>query len=73
MHTSDVTGVDLHPTGKHVLTCSKDNSWALSDLATGETLGQVTDDDSSKGTSPTKSKRSAGATRWRHGCREGVL
>jgi WD40 repeat protein len=50
IHSSDVTGVDIHPTGKHVLTCSKDNSWALADLTTGATLGQVTDEDSSKGT-----------------------
>lgn len=38
LHTKDVVGVSVHPTEAFFVSASKDNSWGVSDLRTGENV-----------------------------------
>ncbi|XP_038059006.1 pre-mRNA-processing factor 19-like [Patiria miniata] len=43
-HNAPVTGLSLHATGDYLLSCSEDQHWAFSDIASGRVLTKVTDD-----------------------------
>ena len=43
-HNAPVTGLSLHATGDYLLSCSEDQYWAFSDIASGRVLTKVTDD-----------------------------
>lgn len=48
-HTSDVCNASVHPSGQFFLSASLDKTWCFSDINTGRTLQQVTDEKSSGG------------------------
>eukprot|EP00455_Lapot_gusevi_P012306 TRINITY_DN1579_c0_g1_i2.p1 TRINITY_DN1579_c0_g1~~TRINITY_DN1579_c0_g1_i2.p1 ORF type:complete len:499 (+),score=109.98 TRINITY_DN1579_c0_g1_i2:78-1574(+) len=43
LHSGEVSGCSLHPTGDYLVTASLDKSWAFHDVATGITRAQVSD------------------------------
>jgi len=45
VHNAEVTGISLHATGKFLLSASRDQSWAFSDIKSGTTLTKANEID----------------------------